>query len=107
MLKGYWIPQVDVSDPEGYKAYMAATPPAHQKYNGVALVRGGKLEVLVTHDGIQEVLSATLPPSATSGGTADAGHTGSVLRDHKQLAWWVLNITVVLIAALAISRRTS
>src|SRR3979409_2151466 len=24
---------------------MAATPPAHQKYNGVALVRGGKMEV--------------------------------------------------------------
>jgi uncharacterized protein (DUF1330 family) len=46
MPKGYWIPQVDVSDPEGYKAYMAATPPAHQKYNGVALVRGGRMEVL-------------------------------------------------------------
>ena len=46
MAKGYWLPQIDVSDPEGYKAYMAATPPAHQKYNGVALVRGGKSEVV-------------------------------------------------------------
>jgi uncharacterized protein (DUF1330 family) len=46
MAKGYWIPQIDVSDPEGYKAYTAATAPAHHKYNGVALVRGGKLEVL-------------------------------------------------------------
>ena len=45
MAKGYWIPQIDVSNPEGYKAYMAATPPAHQKYNGVALVRGGQMEV--------------------------------------------------------------
>ena len=45
MPKGYWIPHIDVSDPEGYKAYMAATPPAHQKYNGVALVRGGQMEV--------------------------------------------------------------
>ena len=45
MPKGYWIPHIDVSDPEGYKAYMAATPPAHQKYNGIALVRGGQMEV--------------------------------------------------------------
>src|SRR5580704_11549134 len=29
----------------GYKAYMAATPPAHEKYHGTALVRGGKMEV--------------------------------------------------------------
>ncbi len=34
MPKGYWIPHIDVSDPEGYKAYMAATPPAHEKYHG-------------------------------------------------------------------------
>jgi uncharacterized protein (DUF1330 family) len=46
MPKGYWIPHIDVSDPEGYKAYMAATPPAHHKYHGVALVRGGKMEVV-------------------------------------------------------------
>ena len=25
VAKGYWIPRIDVSDPEGYKAYMAAT----------------------------------------------------------------------------------
>ena len=46
MPKGYWIPHIDVSDPEGYKAYMAATPPAHEKYHGTALVRGGKSEVV-------------------------------------------------------------
>jgi uncharacterized protein (DUF1330 family) len=46
MPKGYWIPHIDVSDPEGYKAYMAATPPAHEKYAGTALVRGGKCEVV-------------------------------------------------------------
>jgi uncharacterized protein (DUF1330 family) len=46
MPKGYWLPQIDVSNPEGYKAYMAATPPAHEKYHGVALVRGGKSEVM-------------------------------------------------------------
>jgi uncharacterized protein (DUF1330 family) len=46
MAKGYWLPQIDVHDMEGYKAYMAATPPAHEKYHGIALVRGGKLEVV-------------------------------------------------------------
>jgi hypothetical protein len=29
------------------------------------------------------------------------------MRDHKQLAWWILNIAIVLIAAIAISRRMS
>ena len=46
MPKGYWLPQIDVSNPEGYKAYMAATPPAHEKYRGTALVRGGRHEVV-------------------------------------------------------------
>jgi uncharacterized protein (DUF1330 family) len=44
--KGYWIPHIDVRDPEAYKAYMAATPPAHRKFTGRALVRGGKYEVV-------------------------------------------------------------
>ena len=46
MPKGYWIPHIDVRDAEGYKGYMAATPPAHAKYHGVALVRGGRMEVV-------------------------------------------------------------
>jgi uncharacterized protein (DUF1330 family) len=46
MPKGYWIPHIDVRDAEGYKGYMAATPDAHRKYNGVALVRGGRMEVV-------------------------------------------------------------
>ncbi len=50
MPKGYWIPQIDIRNPEGYKAYMAATPPAHEKYHGVALVRGGKMEVVEGHN---------------------------------------------------------
>jgi uncharacterized protein (DUF1330 family) len=49
MAKGYWLPQIDVSNPEGYKDYMAATPPAHEKYHGVALVRGGRSEVVEGH----------------------------------------------------------
>jgi uncharacterized protein (DUF1330 family) len=46
MPKGYWLPQIDVRDVDGYKGYMAATPPAHHKFNGVALVRGGRSEVV-------------------------------------------------------------
>ena len=46
MPKGYWLPQIDVSNMDGYKAYMAATPPAHEKYKGVALVRAGRTEVV-------------------------------------------------------------
>ncbi len=46
MAKGYWLPQIDVSNMDGYKSYMAATPPAHEKYRGVALVRGGRSEVV-------------------------------------------------------------
>jgi len=49
MPKGYWLPQIDVANMDGYKAYMAATPPAHEKFRGVALVRGGKSEMVEGH----------------------------------------------------------
>jgi len=62
-----------------------------------------KLEVMIAHDGIREVLSGELP--APGGGGHAAPVAGSLWRDHKQLAWWILNIVVVLIAAIAISRR--
>ena len=41
------------------------------------------------------------PGSGTSGAASALGST------HKQLAWWILNIVIVLIAAIAISRRMS
>ena len=44
MPKGYWIVHIDVSDPEGYKSYLAGTTEAHHKFGGTALVRGGKME---------------------------------------------------------------
>ena len=61
------------------------------------------LEVVVAHDGIREILSGRI----TIPGAHNASGAPSVLRDHKQLAWWILNITIVLIAAIAISRRLS
>ncbi|HEY7662299.1 MAG TPA: DUF1330 domain-containing protein [Xanthobacteraceae bacterium] len=44
--KGYWIGHVDVTDPEGYKAYMAADMAAFGKFGGRFLVRGGTREVV-------------------------------------------------------------
>jgi hypothetical protein len=67
-----------------------------------------QLEVVVAHDGIREVLSGRITvPGAGSNDAHSAGAAVSVLRDHKQMAWWILNITIVLIAAIAISRRLS
>ena len=66
------------------------------------------LEVVVAHDGIREILSGRITvPGAGSGSARNAGGAASVLRDHKQMAWWILNIAIVLIAAIAISRRLS
>ena len=41
MAKGYWVARVDVSDPEGYKAYVAANALAFAKFGARFLVRGG------------------------------------------------------------------
>lgn len=70
---------------------MKGTPPA-------------RLDLLISHDGIREFMSGklTAPAAGTSGGSA-----AGLLRDHKQMAWWILNIVIVLIAAIAISRRMS
>jgi len=109
-----------------------AAPAAHQP-DGSWLVplppaRHGRLDVFVLHDGIREVLSGTLPASGAASSATGAGPVGpganagaaggsgagksatataAARRDYKQLAWWVLNIAVVLIAVIAISRRMS
>ena len=46
MAKGYWIASVDVTDPEGYKAYVAANAEAFRKFGAKFLTRGGKSEPL-------------------------------------------------------------
>ena len=61
-----------------------------------------RLELVVTHDGIRELLTAQAP--ATTAADPPAGAAGPVAR-RKQLLWWVLNIAIVAIAALVISRR--
>ena len=44
MPKGYWIAHVDVTDPEGYKDYVAAAKAAFDKYGAKFLARGGAYE---------------------------------------------------------------
>jgi uncharacterized protein (DUF1330 family) len=44
MPKGYWIARVDVTDPEGYQAYVAANGAAFRKYGARFIVRGGSFE---------------------------------------------------------------
>jgi uncharacterized protein (DUF1330 family) len=46
MAKGYWVVSVDVSDPEGYKLYVAENAKAFRKYGARFLVRGGKAEAV-------------------------------------------------------------
>jgi hypothetical protein len=59
-----------------------------------------QLDIVVAHDGIREILTGkvTLPK---------VGSTLDLWRDHKQMAWWILNIAIVLIAVMAFSRRQS
>lgn len=69
---------------------------------------GETLEVTVGHDGIHEVLSGRLAAAAGAAGPATSGAMRALSSSsHKQLAWWILNIVIVLIAAIAISRRMS
>ena len=42
--KGYWVACVDVSDPQAYKAYVAANAEAFRKYGARFLTRGGAVE---------------------------------------------------------------
>jgi uncharacterized protein (DUF1330 family) len=44
MAKGYWVGRLDVGDPEGYKAYVAANAAPFRKFGARFLVRGGRFE---------------------------------------------------------------
>jgi hypothetical protein len=56
------------------------------------------VEIIVAHDGIREILASKVT-------VIEGASAGSLLRDHKQVAWWILNIVIVLVAAIALSRR--
>jgi uncharacterized protein (DUF1330 family) len=49
MAKGYWIAQIDVSDVDGYKVYIAANAVAFAKFGGRFLTRGPATEIPEGH----------------------------------------------------------
>jgi hypothetical protein len=63
-----------------------------------------QLAVTVGHDGIRELLEGRFNPNAAVAPAAGVSGLGG---NHKQLLWWILNIGIVLVAVLAISRRMS
>jgi len=67
----------------------------------------GKVQIVVAHDGLREVLDGQLPAGSAS--APAAGRPGGLASAlvHKQMAWWVLNVVIVLIGVIAISRRMS
>ncbi len=79
--------------------------PAMHRSDGSWFVSGrvpGSFEVVVDHDGIRELLA--VHPAAAPVSVPAAAPTSN---NRKQLIWWVLNIAIVAIAALVISRRVS
>jgi uncharacterized protein (DUF1330 family) len=46
MAKGYWLAQVEVTDPEGYKGYVTANQIAFRKYGGRYVIRAGRHEAV-------------------------------------------------------------
>jgi len=46
MAKGYWLAQVEVTDPDGYKDYVAANQTAFRKYGASYVIRAGRYEAL-------------------------------------------------------------
>jgi hypothetical protein len=66
----------------------------------------GKVSIEVSHDGVREVLEAQLPGSSATQPPAESRGVVSTLI-HKQSAWWILNVLIVLIGVIAVSRRMS
>jgi uncharacterized protein (DUF1330 family) len=46
MAKGYWIANVDVRNPDGYKDYVAMLPDILRRHGGRYATRGGKTDVV-------------------------------------------------------------
>ncbi|HUN72477.1 MAG TPA: hypothetical protein VMU52_09220 [Steroidobacteraceae bacterium] len=79
--------------------------PAAAQPNGTYLIStrdqsagAHSLSVVVSHDGIRELLTATVS-------VPQQRNVLDMIQSHGMSAWWVLNIAVVLIAVLIISRR--
>jgi uncharacterized protein (DUF1330 family) len=44
MAKGYWLVSADITDPDGYKQYLAESGKAFAKFGARFLARGGRSE---------------------------------------------------------------
>jgi uncharacterized protein (DUF1330 family) len=44
--RGYWIPHLDVSNPEGFQAYREMADAGHKRFGSRLLARGGRREVV-------------------------------------------------------------
>jgi hypothetical protein len=64
------------------------------------------LSLVVAHDGVREVLDGRLPGGAAAAPPSQSAGGASTLI-HKQMAWWILNVLIVLIGVIAVSRRMS
>lgn len=86
---------------DGHSVPVAAQPDGTYLISTRAQSGGAhSLGVVVSHDGIRELLTGTVTvPQRRS--------VLDVLQGHGMFAWWVLNIAVVLIAVIIISRRRS
>jgi len=73
---------------------------------GIPPSAAGRLAIVVAHDGVREVLEGQLPGAATTPAAPASGGLASTLI-HKQMAWWILNVVIVLIGVIAVSRRAS
>lgn len=60
-----------------------------------------RIQLEVPHDGIRELLDGRIGGKSPVPGNAHGGLLGS----HTQMAWWILNVIIVLVAALALSKR--
>ena len=47
MPKGYWIPHLDVSNPQGFQAYRDTADAWHKTNGSRLLARGGRSEVII------------------------------------------------------------
>lgn len=65
-----------------------------------------RLVIVVAHDGLREVLEGQLPGDGAAAAASQSGNTAGTLI-HKQMAWWILNVVVVLIGVIAVARRMS
>jgi len=58
------------------------------------------VQIVIAHDGIREILDGKVPGVSESS-------AANLLGGHKQLAWWIINMVVVLVGVTALARRKS